>query len=104
STMPLYEYQCQSCDHKFELTQSLSAKPEETTCPHCHGSKTQRLMSPFASQVKGPRKPGFSEIKAYDMCNERMSNFAKLPPVAGQRAMPGPANITQPTDSGSGDS
>ena len=101
--MPLYEYQCQSCDHKFKLTQSLSAKSEETTCPHCHEAKTQRLMSSFASQVKGPRKPGFAEIKAYDMCNERMSNFAKLPPIAGQRAMPGPANLTQPTDSGSGD-
>lgn len=104
--MPLYEYQCQACDHKFELTQSLSEKSEKPPCPQCHGSKTQRLMSSFASQVKGPRKPGFSEMKAYNMHNERMDKFAKLPPITGQRALPGPANdpfIAQPTDSGSGD-
>lgn len=101
--MPLYEYLCEACDQKFELMQSLSAKVEETTCPRCQKGNVRRLMSAFASQIKGDHKPGFSEMKAYDMYNERMSNFSKLPPITGKRAMPGPANMTQPTDSGSGD-
>ncbi|RMH07730.1 MAG: zinc ribbon domain-containing protein [Nitrospirae bacterium] len=98
--MPLYEYQCQTCDHKFERMQSLSALDEATPCPRCHGEKTKRLMSSFASHVKGTRKPGFSEMKAYQMYHERMDKFSKLPPIVGARAMPGPPNMTQPTDSG----
>jgi putative FmdB family regulatory protein len=30
--MPTYEYQCQKCDHQFELFQRMSADPL-TTCP-----------------------------------------------------------------------
>ena len=101
--MPLYEYHCEGCNHKFELIQSLSTKEEDTSCPRCNTQKAKRLMSAFASQIKGDHKPGFSEMKAYDMYNERMDKFGKLPPITGQRAMPGPANITQPTDSGSGE-
>lgn len=100
--MPLYEYQCEACDHKFEIMQSLSAKTEETACPRCLATKAKRLMSSFASQIKGDHKPGFSEMKAYNMYNERMHKFSKLPPIMGQRAMPGPPNMTQPTDSGKG--
>jgi hypothetical protein len=39
-------------------------------------------------------------MKAYDMLNERMAKFAKLPPVSGQRDMPAP-NLTFGSDSGS---
>ena len=97
--MPLYEYRCVSCSHKFEVMQAISVKPEETSCPHCQEKNVQRLMSSFASQVKGERKPGFSEMKALDMCNERVSKFAKLPPIMGARANPATPNMTQPTDS-----
>ena len=101
--MPVYEYQCEPCGHKFELMQSINARAEDTTCPKCHESKANRLMSSFASQIKGDHKPGFSEMKAYDMYNERMDKFKKLPPLmGGARAMPGSPNITQPVDSGSG--
>lgn len=101
--MPLYEYRCEGCQHKFEVMQSLGAKPEETVCPRCHAVKAQRLMSAFASKVVGDHKTGFAEMKAYDMCNERMSKFAKLPPITGMRAAPTP-NMTQPTGSGSDES
>ena len=32
--MPRYEYQCRSCFHQFELTQSFSSEPV-ATCPMC---------------------------------------------------------------------
>ena len=41
--MPTYEYQCLSCDHKFELLQSITAKPV-TKCPKC-GKKVKKLIS-----------------------------------------------------------
>ena len=103
--MPVYEYQCNACDHKFELLQSVNARPEETSCPQCNEVNAQRLMSAFVSQIKGDHKPGFSEMKAYDMYNERMDKFKKLPPImGGAREAPGVPRMTQQTDSGSGES
>jgi hypothetical protein len=43
------------------------------------------MFSAFASKVKGTHKPGFEEMKAYDMLNERMDRFSKLPPAMGKR-------------------
>lgn len=94
--MPLYEYRCEACEARFEIVQALSAKAEDTACPQCRAKKATRLMSAFASKIVGDHKPGFAEMKAYGMLNERMSKFAKLPPVIGKRASPTP-NLTQPT-------
>ena len=53
-------------------------------------------MSAFASKIVGTHKPGFEEGKAYNMLNERMDKFAKLPPIMGQRAAPTESN-SQPS-------
>lgn len=49
--MPLYEYQCQLCGHRFEKIQSYSA-PDEKECPKCAGA-VERLISAPAIQFKG---------------------------------------------------
>ena len=49
--MPLYEYQCKQCGHRFEKIQSFSA-PEEKECPACKG-EVERLISAPAIQFKG---------------------------------------------------
>ncbi len=49
--MPLYEYQCKQCSHRFEKIQSFSA-PEEKVCPEC-GGEVERLISAPAIQFKG---------------------------------------------------
>ncbi|MFB3114841.1 MAG: zinc ribbon domain-containing protein [Nitrospirales bacterium] len=103
--MPVYEYQCQSCEHKFELMQSVNTRPEDTSCPRCNETKANRLMSSFASQIKGEHKTGFREMKAYDMYNDRMDRFSKLPPLmGGARAMPSESSMGPPSDSGPGES
>lgn len=99
--MPMYEYLCESCDHRFEIMQPLSAKADETVCPRCNTANSRRLMSAFASKVVGTHKPGFSEMKAYDMLDERLNKFSKLPPAMGLRAAPSPTN-SQPPESGGG--
>lgn len=96
--MPLYEYVCDSCEHRFEAMQALSAKPEDTTCPKCQMANSRRIMSAFASKIVGTHKTGFSEIKAYNMHDERMAKLAKLPPISGMRAAPSEAN-SGPTSS-----
>jgi putative FmdB family regulatory protein len=88
--MPLYEYRCEGCGEQFEVVQSVNARVEDTSCPHCHVKKATRLMSAFASKIVGDHKPGFGEMKAYDMLNERMDKFSKLPPMWGKRQTPGP--------------
>jgi putative FmdB family regulatory protein len=47
--MPIYEYQCNKCDSKFEVLQSISATNEGLICPECGEPKPRRLLSLFAS-------------------------------------------------------
>ena len=49
--MPLYEYECDSCGHRFEVIQKYS-DPLVDTCPKC-GSKVHKLFSSPAIQFKG---------------------------------------------------
>lgn len=49
--MPLYEYQCDSCGHRFEVIQKFSDAPVEA-CPACPGT-VRRLLSSPAIQFKG---------------------------------------------------
>ena len=49
--MPLYEYQCEACAHRFERIQKFSDPPVET-CPSC-GGKVRKLLSSPAIQFKG---------------------------------------------------
>ncbi len=49
--MPLYEYQCQKCGHRFEKIQKFSDKLIKK-CPQCGGPVTQIISAP-AVQFKG---------------------------------------------------
>jgi putative FmdB family regulatory protein len=49
--MPLYEYQCEVCEHRFEVIQKFSDPPVET-CQKCGGAVRKLLSSP-AIQFKG---------------------------------------------------
>ena len=49
--MPMYEYQCESCQHRFEKLQKYSDKPCKK-CPNCGGILRKLISSP-AIQFKG---------------------------------------------------
>jgi putative FmdB family regulatory protein len=49
--MPLYEYQCQKCGHRFERIQRFS-DPMVKKCPEC-GGRVEQLISAPAVQFKG---------------------------------------------------
>lgn len=49
--MPLYEYQCDACGHRFEKIQKFS-DPPIAVCPEC-GGPVQKLLSSPAIQFKG---------------------------------------------------
>jgi putative FmdB family regulatory protein len=49
--MPLYEYQCKKCGHRFERIQKFSDRPVKK-CPECGGAVEQVISAP-AVQFKG---------------------------------------------------
>lgn len=49
--MPLYEYECSHCHHRYEKIESFSA-PEKQKCPKC-GKPAHRLLAAPAIQFKG---------------------------------------------------
>ena|ERR1700741_1897289 len=49
--MPLYEYQCKKCHHRFERIQKFS-DPHIKKCPDCGGPVEQVISAP-AVQFKG---------------------------------------------------
>jgi putative FmdB family regulatory protein len=49
--MPLYEYQCDKCGHRFEVIQKYS-DPPIAVCPKC-GGEVHKLFSSPAIQFKG---------------------------------------------------
>ena len=48
--MPLYEYACQACEHKFETLVRGGELPE---CPSCHGTHLEKKQSTFAGRISG---------------------------------------------------
>jgi putative FmdB family regulatory protein len=49
--MPLYEYLCKKCGHRFERIQKFS-DPHIKKCPEC-GGRVEQLLSAPAVQFKG---------------------------------------------------
>jgi putative FmdB family regulatory protein len=49
--MPLYEYQCEKCGHRFEKIQKFSDKMVKK-CPEC-GGRVEQMISAPAVQFKG---------------------------------------------------
>ena len=63
--MPIYEYCCTTCDHKFEKLQPMTASGAD--CPVCE-QPARRAISVFASASRG---------------GEDDAAMAPLPPLGG---------------------
>ena len=48
--MPIYEYQCKSCEHTFELLQGLNG-PQPRKCPECSELKVKRVLFSRPAQL-----------------------------------------------------
>jgi putative FmdB family regulatory protein len=58
--MPIFEYTCQACDHRFEELVSSSGG-RIVACPECSSDHVERLFSTFATTSIGgdmPRSAG----------------------------------------------
>lgn len=50
--MPIYEYQCQSCQHEFEILQKIS-DAVLTDCPECHTPALKKKISAAGFRLAG---------------------------------------------------
>ena len=47
--MPVYEYECKACGHRFELRRSMSDSDDQVQCPACGARKPKRVFSVFGT-------------------------------------------------------
>jgi putative FmdB family regulatory protein len=50
--MPIYDYSCRGCGHRFELLVLPQTSPK---CPKCAGNDLEQLISAFAVSSEGTR-------------------------------------------------
>ena len=87
--MPIYEYQCEACDHKMEKLQKLSDEPLKV-CPICNEPTLNKLVSAAGFRLKGG---GWYET---DFKTGKKKN------VAGDNPNPTDSSGSSGSDSGSG--
>jgi putative FmdB family regulatory protein len=51
-SMPIYEYECQACEHRFEAEQHIN-DPHIKTCPKCGKDEVKKLISRSNFQLSG---------------------------------------------------
>jgi putative FmdB family regulatory protein len=56
--MPIYEYECQSCGHRYESLRGFAASDEKMKCPNCGGKNSKRVMSSFFGGSSGNSSGG----------------------------------------------
>ncbi len=82
--MPIYEYQCTSCGHCFEVLQGINETPE-LSCAKCEGGEIKRVLSAGAFVFKGS---GFyaTDYKNKDKGKAEDKDKGKAEPGAKEQA------------------
>jgi putative FmdB family regulatory protein len=99
--MPTYDYQCDACDHRFELLQPITARPQRK-CPKCGRPKLRRLIGPAAIVFRG------SGFYATDYRSESYKKAAAADKAGGAdssggKPTDGPAKSKEKAGKGSGE-
>jgi len=102
--MPIYEYECEKCGHRFEKIQKFSDAPPDT-CPKCGGA-LHKMQSAPAFQFKGTGwyvtdypKSGASDTKETKKTSEA-SEASKSDAAKTEAAPSTPAKTETKTKSG----
>ena len=51
--MPIFEYNCPNCGHRFEKLVLSSKRQQELRCPECNSPDVKKAISLFGSVGKG---------------------------------------------------
>lgn len=73
--MPIYEYECRACRHRFEQLIIHSTTPE---CPSCQGHDLERLVSLFGVDSDATRGAAQNDAKQRRAQTARDHNDAEV--------------------------
>jgi putative FmdB family regulatory protein len=120
--MPLYEYQCDACENRFERIHQKFSDPPVDTCPRCGKGPVRKLISSPAIQFKGSgwyitdyarkgessgksegKSETTSEPKSKDTSSEKTSSSDSSKDTTSSSSKPAekPAAASKPEKSGS---
>lgn len=68
--MPIYEYECRSCDAQFQSLIMKNEEEESLVCPKCSGRKLKKLISRVAYHVSEQDR-----LQAYDASAPKSDSF-----------------------------
>jgi len=88
--MPIYEFECSSCGHRFDRLQKIS-DPDPSVCPACDVAEVKRRLS----------APGFRLAGSGWYETDFKKDGDKKRNLAGDSAAPAPAQSTAPASTGS---
>lgn len=60
--MPLYEYECRGCGHRFEALVRSSDK-DKPACPSCRSSDLEQMLSLFAVSSEATRQSNLQSAR-----------------------------------------
>jgi putative FmdB family regulatory protein len=75
--MPIYEYKCKACEHKFDKLQKINA-PVFTDCPDCGKPELVKLVSAPGFRLKGT---GWYETDFKNSGKKKTDNSSSDKPV-----------------------
>ena len=72
--MPIYEYECRGCGHRFEALVRGSVVP---ACPSCQEQDLEHLLSLFAVSSEGTRQSNLQAAKKKNAKTARDKRMAE---------------------------
>ena len=92
--MPLYEYECTSCQKHVEKIQKFS-DPEITVCPHCGGT-LERVVSAPAIAFKGGGwyADGYASAKPASSSSSEGNSSSTAPASSTPASAPAAASVS----------
>jgi len=82
--MPIYEFECRKCGHKFDVWQKVS-DPMPRHCARCRGP-VRKLLSPPGIVFKGSGFHTTDYVQAKERKAEKESASGKSPEKAAEKA------------------
>jgi len=68
--MPIYEYQCQDCNTKFEKLVRRSSETDALNCPSCGHNHLKQELSTFSAHASSsPARSGDGPVCPSGMCS-----------------------------------
>jgi putative FmdB family regulatory protein len=51
--MPIYQYECEKCSHRFESVRQMSQADTGLRCPQCGRETAKKVFAPFFTPSAG---------------------------------------------------